>query len=81
MKKVVLLLLIVALLLSGCESIEQAMHPGKSKIAGVWVDNANLSKYDFNGITAETNGDTYCYKCKKFTEGKVRICPHCGQYI
>jgi DNA/RNA endonuclease YhcR with UshA esterase domain len=26
-------------------------------------------------------GDTYCKKCKKYTEGEVRICPYCGQYV
>ena len=27
------------------------------------------------------SGDTYCSKCKKYMEGKVRICTFCGQYI
>ena len=34
-----------------------------------------------NKSEAEANGDTYCSSCKKFIEGKVRICPYCGQYI
>lgn len=32
-------------------------------------------------MQAEMNGDTYCSNCDKFIEGKVRICPYCGQYV
>lgn len=85
MKKVVLCVLAVVMLLAltGCESIEKMFHPGQSKIAGVWVNDANVQKWtdEYNKLEAEDNGDTYCSKCKKFIEGKVRICPHCGKYI
>ena len=79
MKRLVAIVLLVALivLLSGCAP------KGKVKIAGVWVDKANVDKYDFNvkGIEADIRGDSYCKKCDKFMEGKVRICKYCGQYI
>lgn len=32
-------------------------------------------------MQADINGDTYCSNCDKFIEGKVRICPYCGQYV
>lgn len=36
---------------------------------------------NFDRIQADMNGDTYCSNCDKFIEGKVRICPYCGQYV
>ena len=79
MKKLVALMLLVAIvfLMAGCAP------KGKVKIAGVWVDKASADKYDFNvkGIEADIRGDSYCKKCDRFIEGKVRICPNCGQYI
>lgn len=30
---------------------------------------------------AEAMGDSYCKECQKYAEGKVSICPYCGQYI
>ena len=82
-RMLVLLALIaaVALLLSGCDSIERAMHPGQTQIAGVWVDQSKVDAYDFKGAQATLHGDTYCKNCGKFSAGKVRICPYCGQYI
>lgn len=70
------LLSIVAMLCCGCES-----HKGQVQIAGVWVDQANVDRHDFKSLEASENGDTYCKACDKFIEGKVRICPYCGQYI
>ena len=86
MKKFIAVVLLGAVLLSlsGCASIEQMMHPGQSKIAGVWVNNDEVNKYNFKSSTsieAEIKGDTYCEKCKKVNPGKVRICKYCGQYI
>lgn len=85
MKKVlsILLLAFVLFALTGCSSIEQMFHPGQSKIAGVWVNDAGVKKFtdSFNKEEAKSKGDTYCSKCGKFIEGKVRICPYCGKYI
>lgn len=86
MKKLAAIVLLVALLvmLSGCSTIEQAMHPGESKIAGVWVKDSEVAKFNLKSsasIEAEIKGDTYCEKCKKVNPGKVRICKYCGQYI
>ena len=73
---IVVLLLLSIVLFCGCDS-----HKGQVQIAGVWVDEKNLEKYDFKGNEAALKGDSYCKKCDKFIEGKVRICPYCGQYI
>lgn len=83
MKKMVIIVLIVAAVLAMCfwENIEQAFHPGQSKIGGAWVSDENVAKYDFGSIQADYNGDTYCKKCDKYIEGKVRICTFCGKYI
>lgn len=83
MKRALVVTLIIALmiLLCGCEAIEQAMHPGQSKIAGMWVDDSEVAKFDYKSPMAEMNGDTYCKKCDKYIAGRVRICPYCGQYI
>ena len=70
------LLFIIVLLCCGCDS-----HKGQVQIAGVWIDEKNLEKYDFKSLEARDNGDTYCKACDKFIEGKVRICPYCGKYI
>lgn len=84
MKKLIAILLLVValvLVLYYYEDIEQMFHPGQSKIAGIWVNDADVAKYDFNSPYAAMNGDTYCKKCKKYIEGRVRICTFCGQYI
>ena len=72
------LLSIIVLLCCGCDS-----HKGQVQIAGVWVDEEEVAKFtqSFNELEARDNGDTYCKACDKFIEGKVRICPYCGQYI
>ena len=73
-----LLLLALLLLCSGCDS-----HKGQVQIAGVWVNEENTKKYNFNmdKYQAEANGDTYCKNCEKINPGKVRICKYCGKYI
>lgn len=84
MKKVlsfILFAIVLLLLLSGCESIERMLHPNQTKVATIWVDNDEIAKYNFKGAESNFNGDTYCQKCDKFIEGKVRICPYCGQYV
>lgn len=45
------------------------------------VDQDAVEEYNFDRIQADMNGDTYCSNCDKFIEGKVRICPYCGQYV
>lgn len=35
----------------------------------------------YKGEEAAKRGDSYCKKCDKFIEGKVRICTYCGQYL
>lgn len=86
MKKVIALVALVALvsMLSGCASIQKAMHPGEVQVAGVWVKQSEVDKFNFksmSSIEAEIKGDTYCEKCKKVNPGKARICKYCGQYI
>ena len=84
MKEWIIAILIIALIVlavANHDKIEQAFHPGQTQVAGMWIDNSEIEKYDFKSATAELNGDTYCKNCKKFIEGKVRICTYCGQYI
>ena len=72
------LLFIIALLCCGCNS-----HKGQVQIAGVWVNEENTKKYNFNmeQYEAEAKGDTYCKNCEKINPGKVRICKYCGKYV
>ena len=72
------LLLALLLLCTGCNS-----HKGQVQIAGVWVSEENLGKYNFNmdEYEANANGDTYCKNCGKINPGKVRICQYCGKYV
>lgn len=44
-------------------------------------DQVDRIKIGLDYMQAEMNGDTYCSNCDKFIEGKVRICPYCGQYV
>ena len=44
-------------------------------------DHVDRIKIGLDSMQAEMNGDTYCANCDKFIEGKVRICPYCGQYV
>lgn len=64
-------------------ALDEVTHQGKTKVAGVWVDTAGIEKYNFgtSAMEADMKGDTYCTKCKKITDGKVRVCSHCGQYV
>ena len=48
-------------------------------IAGVPVSREGVNR--FSAGFAEVNGDTYCQRCDKIIEGKVRVCPYCGKYI
>lgn len=75
---VVLALLVGAVFLFDSDMMEDAAHPGKTNVAGAWVDDDEIAKYNFNFAGSE---DTYCKKCKKYMEGKKRICTFCGQYI
>lgn len=80
--KVIVLTLLVSALAIGVFSLfangtfDRLTHPGKVKIAGLWVDDTPGKE-----IKAGFNGDTYCKRCDKYIEGTVRICPYCGQYI
>lgn len=66
---ILLLLMLVALLCSGCSS-------NQAKPAEM-----NPITYGISKAEADRNGDTYCKNCDRFIAGKVRICPNCGQYI
>ena len=68
------LLFIIVLLCCGCDS-----HKDQVKIAGVNVSKDGVDR--FTEAFAQTNGDTYCKRCDKIIEGKVRVCPYCGKYI
>ena len=86
MKKILMMLLLLAVcaMLSGCASIQKAMHPGEVQVAGVWVKQSEVDKFDFGvdkNMIANSKGDSYCKKCDKYIEGKVRICTYCGQYL
>lgn len=83
----ILLVVVVCFLFVGCQSgpearAKQAMDnlfkPKDQKTVDAFNKAYNQTLY---GIQAAENGDTYCVKCNKFIEGKVRICPYCGQYI
>lgn len=52
------------------------------------MDKADGSKYadlrfewQTDEDVARQRGDTYCKKCGRITEGKVRICSYCGKYV
>lgn len=88
MKEWVIAILIIALIglaVANVDKIEQALHPGQTQVAGMWIDNSEIEKYDFGGgmkaIDARINGDTYCKNCDKINPGYARICRYCGQYI
>ena len=86
MKKVLALVALIALLVSltGCSSVQKALHPGMMQSAGTWVKQSEVDKYkvkSMSSIDAAIKGDTYCESCKKVNPGKVRICTYCGQYI
>ena len=86
MKRLLMLVAVIALcvMMTGCDSIVKAMHPGEVQVAGAWVKQSEVDKYNFksmSSIEAEIKGDTYCEKCEKVNPGKVRICKYCGQYI
>lgn len=76
----ILLVVVVCFLLAGCQpsAEEIARQAEKQKNIDAFNKAYNQTLY---GIQAAENGDTYCVKCNKFIEGKVRICPYCGQYI
>lgn len=90
MKDVLIAIVVLALIVGGIffytsGRLEEMMHPGQTKALRMWIDNEKLDKYDFGGgakaIDAAIKGDTYCEKCDKYMEGRVRICKFCGQYI
>jgi len=81
-------LLALCLMASGCQSrtspgdaLKNSLKNGDPEQAKAYEE--AFSKIDFsnNKEKAAENGDSYCASCKKFIEGKVRICPYCGQYI
>lgn len=82
MKKAITLT--VALLL--CIIICSACGKSAKKSAAPTFSPANQEymqeiKNSMNESRAQRSGDTYCKRCDKYIEGKVRICPYCGQYI
>lgn len=83
MKRVIILimLLIAVAFLIGCNDVKQSGLPVNEELLKKISSHVDGEfSYD-NGLTAERNGDTYCERCNKFIEGKVRICTFCGQYI
>ena len=81
MKRIIAIVLLTFLLfaLTGCEKSPEE----KIQEAFENVDQADVDRLRgmFSDAQASMNGDSYCKNCKKYTEGKVRICPYCGQYI
>lgn len=78
MKKVFVVLLAVScLFLSGCQpsAEERAQQAMDSEIQ------KNKREFDKAYYSQMYPLDTYCFDCEKFIEGKVRICPYCGQYV
>lgn len=83
MKRVIILimLLIAVTFLAGCNDVKQNGLPVDEKLLEIISSQVDGEfTYDNNSI-ARRNGDTYCERCDKFIEGKVRICTYCGQYI
>lgn len=81
MKRIIAIVLLIACVfaLSGCwntpaKNIQRSFDN---------LDPASVQEYRdmFGGIQADIAGDSYCKNCKKYIEGKVRICTYCGQYI
>ena len=88
MKDTIIALIVVAVIVAGVAlyvngSQDAVLHPGQTKVAGVWIDNERIDKFNFDPdkYEAQRRGDTYCNKCGKITEGKVRVCSHCGKYV
>lgn len=85
MKRFVCILLLVALAAGFCVGCERRRTP--EEIWDSMVDQEEVDKRVSqinNGIKmyeAELKGDTYCPKCNKYMEGRLRICKYCGQYI
>jgi outer membrane lipoprotein-sorting protein len=76
-KRFLFLLIVLSMLLSACSFSKQ---PQKT----MWEPDPEYVKEletSINQSRARRNGDTYCEKCDKYIEGKVRICTYCGQYI
>ena len=84
MKKLIALFVLViatVMCLTACES-----HEGQVQVGGMWVDEEGYNEMkegleEAKQREAEAMGDSYCKECQKYAEGKVSICPYCGQYI
>lgn len=53
MKNALIVIIIIALLSAGIwlfasGTFEQLMHPGQTQIAGKWIDDSEIAKYDFD---------------------------------
>lgn len=83
MKKLLALLLILSCILcfAGCAREKTAEELVQEAFDNVDREHVEQIKDKINRSEASANGDTYCTNCKKFSEGSVRICSHCGQYI
>lgn len=84
MKRICAVFLAIALmmLLAGCQTdnrtpLEKAID---SMPTADPAEVAALSE-QYDRDAARRNGDTYCEKCGKISEGKVRLCPFCGEYV
>lgn len=82
MKRIVaiVLLIVIACSLTGCKR-KTADDIWDNIEAGADPEAVERMRNGMREAEAEMNGDTYCKDCEKFIEGKVRICPYCGQYI
>lgn len=86
MKKFVCVVLLVALAAGVCVGCKR--EPTPEEIWDSMVDHEKVEKFAsqvtgnlYKIDEAAKHGDSYCAKCDKFIQGKVRICPHCGQYL
>ena len=88
MKKAVIVAVILALCVGLCIVINNGMNQksAEEQMLGALLSHADQDymsgiKNSMNQSQAKRNGDTYCSRCDKFIEGRVRICPTCGKYI
>lgn len=90
MKKLIVVLLIVAIAVGIVAIVNNSKKKSTGEIMADWLDrNADPKMVnqisnainDSRASRASRNGDTYCKNCDRYIEGKVRICPYCGQYI
>lgn len=77
MKRIIaiVLLVVIACTLVGCKK-KTANDLWDSIVEGNDPESVRKIREAIRG-----DEDTYCERCDKYIEGKVRICTYCGQYI